>query len=143
VSNARYTEFKNIVEEALRLKQPLPNVKEVTDPQTALDLIRGTLYDKPVYEMTVQNFDPPRNGTQTTERCYYPKIFLNSQGMGSSFDGSGVFICRPSGRDHHARVFSFYICDHDWDESGANHSRGWHPKRCKKCGFDASIDSGD
>jgi hypothetical protein len=25
----------------------------------------------------------------------------------------------------------------------ANHSRGWHPGWCGKCGVDMSIDSGD
>lgn len=71
--------------------------------------------------------------------AYYPKVLINTKGMGSSFDGSGLVICRfPN-----AAIFTFEMCEHEWDESGANHSRGWHPARCKKCGFDASIDSGD
>ncbi len=148
MSNVRYTEFENILTEALRLKQALPNVKEVTDFQEALNIInRGSkLYrpeEKPIYEMTVETFDPPKNGTQTHSRAWYPKIFLNGAGMSGNFDGSGAILCTPSGGGHNARVFTFAICEHSWDESGANHSRGWHPKRCKKCGFDASIDSGD
>jgi hypothetical protein len=144
MSSVRSTDFQNILDEAIRLKQPLPNIKEIADPQEALNVInRGRPIDKSVYEMTIQNFDPPKNGIQTTERAWYPKIFLNSGGMGGQFDGSGSILCIPSGRAHNARVFTFTMCEHEWDESGANHSRGWHPKRCKKCGFDASIDSGD
>lgn len=134
-------------------KLALPNVKEITDPQKALNLINSASQslksDVKVYNFRVQNFDPPikfeppRMGHQTNEITYYPKFFLNSLGMGDSFDGSGVFVCIPSGRGQQARAFTFYMCEHEWDESGANHSRGWHPAVCKKCGFDASIDSGD
>jgi hypothetical protein len=34
-------------------------------------------------------------------------------------------------------------CLHDFDTSGSNPSRGWHRAVCRKCGFDASVDSGD
>lgn len=143
MSNIRHLEFTSILEEAIRLKKPLPNIKEIVDPQEALNILRfGKLYDKEVYEFTIQEFDPPK-GTQKFERTWYPKIFLHSDGMTSQFDGSGSILCTPSGRDNNARVFTFFICDHDWDTSGANHSRGWHPKRCLKCGYDASVDSGD
>lgn len=125
-------------------KLALPNVEEVTDPVEGLNHIArasNTLKSEvKVYQMRVQNFDPPRGGVQTNEVTYYPKIFLNGKGMGGSFDGSGAMLV---GGYPKSRVFTFFMCDHDWDESGANHNRGWHPKRCKKCGFDASIDSGD
>lgn len=146
MSNVRSGDFMEIFETAVGSKGniALPNIEEVVDPQEALDLInRASLRaGDNVYQFKIQDFDPPR-GHQKMETCWYPKFFLNGAGMGGQFDGSGVFICSPSGRDYHARVFKFHMCDHEWDESGANHSRGWHPKRCRKCGFDASIDSGD
>lgn len=38
----------------------------------------------------------------------------------------------------------FAICKHKMVEGpGANHSRGWHPGWCEKCGLDMSVDSGD
>lgn len=142
----RSTEFQDKLNELLNTGKILPNVKEITDTQEALNLINRAYCTKvefkTPYQMKVQEFDPPR-GHQTHEVCYYPRIWFNGVGMGGVWDGSGVFMCTPSGRDHNARVFTFHFCDHEWDESGANHSRGWHPKRCKKCGVDASIDSGD
>lgn len=120
-----------------------PNVKEVTDPQEGLNLInRSNMSSWKPYELRIQNFDPPKNGTQTHEVAWYPKIFLNTKGMAGKFDGSGVILASPR-HDGVARVFTFAICEHEWDQSGANHQRGWHPAYCTKCGFDASIDSGD
>ena len=41
-------------------------------------------------------------------------------------------------------VRKFQICKHEVVEGpGANHSRGWHPGKCKHCGMDMSYDSGD
>ena len=129
-------------------QEVLPNVVEVEDPQEALNLINRASYNlaemkeiKPPYRLRLFNFDPPKNGRQTCEITYHPRIFLNSAGMGGRFEGSGVILF--SGSMGKARVLTFKFCEHDWDESGANHSRGWHPAVCKKCGFDASIDSGD
>ena len=138
MSNVRSTEFKNILDEAIRLEIALPNIVEIEDPVKALLAISSAyaVPEKQPYRFRIRDFDPPRGGTQTHEVCYYPKIFLNTKGMGGIFDGSGVILTN-------GKVFSFFMCEHTWDESGANHSRGWHPKRCKKCGFDASIDSGD
>lgn len=141
-----YLKFNNLFDEVLQSNAELclPNVKEVTDPQEALNLINRTSgkfgFRQPYY-FRVQNFDPPRNGVQTHEACWYPKIFRNSAGMDEKFDGSGVIL--TSTHAGGAKVYTFQMCEHVWDESGANHSRGWHPKVCTKCGFDASIDSGD
>lgn len=119
-----------------------PNVRELEDPAEALREISSCIKQvQPApYELRVQNFDPPRNGVQTHEVAYFPKIFLKTGGMGGQFNGTGIILI---GGWPKARAFSFQMCEHEWDESGANHSRGWHPKVCTKCGFDASIDSGD
>lgn len=148
-----YLKFDEQLKAILDSKEELclPNVKEVTDPQEALNLINRAYIKFPhesPYYFLVQTFDPPKEfypgNFQTREVAYRPRIWLNGGGMGNRFDGSGVFMCTPSGRnDGKARVFTFAFCEHEWDESGANHSRGWHPKVCTKCGFDASIDSGD
>ena len=138
-----YMTFETELESILKSdgKIALPNVKEITDPAEGLRAIAGSrkLQDSP-YHFLIRTFDPPLNGVQTREVTYYPKIFTNSAGMGSRFDGSGVILV---GSHPKAKVFTFAFCEHEWDESGANHNRGWHPKRCTKCGFDASIDSGD
>lgn len=125
----------------------LPNVKEITDPQEGLNLINRTTIQSRAnvqtpYRFKLRDFDPPKANGQTMEMCWYPKIFINTKGMGGHFDGTGV-ILSDSRHDGIARVFTFAMCEHDWDQSGANHSRGWHPAICTKCGFDASIDSGD
>lgn len=143
-----YLKFQERLQEVLNSRGELafPNVKEITDPQEGLNLVNRTSVrlsnsvTQP-YELRIQNFDPPK-GVQTHERTWYPHIFLNSGGMGGQFNGSGVIVASPR-HDGVARVFTFAMCEHEWDESGANHSRGWHPKVCTKCGFDASIDSGD
>lgn len=135
-------QFKDILDQAIESKGEvaLPNCVKIEDPTEALKAISyGRYYENGAYQFRTREFDPPLNGRQTHEIVYYPKIFTNHVGMGSGFsgfDGSGTIL---SG----GNAYKFHMCDHDWDESGANHSRGWHPKRCKKCGVDASIDSGD
>ena len=134
-----YLNFEGRLDQALLSdgKICLPNVKEIEDPIKALSMISSAriLRDIP-YRFRVREFDPPLNGKQTHMIAYYAKIFTSAGGMGGRFDGQGVII---SG----TKAFHFQMCEHDWDTSGANHTRGWHPKVCRKCGFDASIDSGD
>lgn len=136
----RYTEFETTLKTALDSdgKVALPNMKEVTDPADALKRLslmwpyRDTL----PYRLLVGQVLAKSGTHMITEMLYWPKVFLHTDGMASRFDGSGMVL--SSGR-----AFSFNTCEHSWDCSGANHSRGWHPKHCTKCGFDASIDSGD
>lgn len=131
MSNVRSTEFQAILDAAMvdkRDQVPLPNVVEIEDPKKALEVLGrslGKMYMPYAFMINERN------------RAYYPRIFTDTAGMGSGFPGSGAILTTQG------KVYSFFMCEHDWDESGANHSRGWHPKRCKKCGFDASIDSGD
>ena len=41
-------------------------------------------------------------------------------------------------------VYTWALCDHEFEAGpGGNPSRGWSPGRCKKCGEDMSVDSGD
>ena len=142
----RHTEFQSHLTAVLASKGALclPNVVEATSPQEALNWIAGAsgpaskAVDAP-YMLRVRNFDPPK-GHVTHQIAYHPKIFLNTRGMASQFEGSGVILIQTDGK---ATAFKFTMCEHDWNTSGGNPSRGWHPCRCRKCGFDASIDSGD
>lgn len=135
--------FREIVGSEGKLK--LPNCVLVEDAQEGLNFIsrsHAKVEFKPPFQLLLREFDLPINHHQTKEVCLYPKFFFNSRGMSGRFDGSGYVLASPGHVDK-AQVYSFFFCDHDWDETGANHSRGWHPARCKKCGFNASIDSGD
>jgi len=138
MSNIKYTQFKDILEEAINSggKIALPNSVLIEDSAEALRLIStGRYYESKAYRMRLQEFDPPI-GRQTHEIGYYPKIFTLHVGMGSVFSGDGIVLAS-------GKAYRFRMCEHNWNESGANHMRGWHPKRCTKCGVDASIDSGD
>lgn len=139
MSNVKCGQFKDILEAAINSKGEiaLPNSVLVEDPNEGLRLISmGRYYENSAYQMRLREFDPPLNGRQTHEMGWYPKIFTHHVGMSGAFSGDGVVLCN-------GKVYKFGMCQHEWDESGANHSRGWHPKRCRKCGVDASIDSGD
>lgn len=68
---------------------------------------------------------------------WHAKVFTHRAGMAGRFDGMGVILASDG------KAYRFHMCEHTWDTSGANHQRGWHPQWCTKCGFDASIDSGD
>jgi hypothetical protein len=76
-------------------------------------------------------------------------FFLTTH-MGRALDGGGYAVVYNSGRyidgKHYETpiVRRFALCKHEVeDHPGANHSRGWHPGHCKKCGFDMTYDSGD
>lgn len=145
MSQLRFTEFQSELDRILASdgKEVLPNIIQAVDERQGLNLIaKASNSVSSPYKLRIQNFDPPRRGNQTHSIAYFPKIFLNTAGMANQFDGSGCVLAMPSG-EMLSQVFAFSFCEHDWDERGANHSRGWHPARCTKCGFDASIDSGD
>jgi hypothetical protein len=56
-------------------------------------------------------------------------------------DGSGYALIYGG---QGGRIVRFAICRHQKKTgAGANHSRGWHPGHCIKCGLDMSVDSGD
>ena len=131
--------FPTMLAELLRpsATESFPNLKLVFDPKEALKLIsqaHGGLHEPSSLDLLIDG---------ATKRVYYPKVFCNTKGMGSQFDGTGVILTDYDWRIKQNAVYTFAFCEHDWDESGANHSRGWHPMVCRKCGYDASIDSGD
>jgi hypothetical protein len=67
--------------------------------------------------------------------------FFLDYGQGGGLHGSGIVLYWQNSKGVAA---SFAICDHKPVEGGgANHSRGWHPASCSKCGLDMSVDSGD
>jgi hypothetical protein len=71
--------------------------------------------------------------------------FFLDYGQGGQLYGSGI-VAWTDWKDgaYRAVGMKFAICDHKAVEGvGANHSRGWHPARCSKCGLDLSVDSGD
>lgn len=65
--------------------------------------------------------------------------------QGGSLTGTGI-VAWTEWKDGIERGvgMKFAICEHKHVEgAGANHSRGWHPAHCEKCGLDLSVDSGD
>lgn len=136
----RYTEFKTTLETALNSDGAviLPSTEELTDHADTVKQLSFMWPYKGVlpYRLLVKEITDEATGRVSKSIIYWPKVFLHTAGMGGQFDGSGIIL-------GDGRAFKFNMCDHEWDCSGANHSRGWHPKRCTKCGFDASIDSGD
>jgi len=73
--------------------------------------------------------------------------FFLDHGQGGQLEGSGIVawtIWDNEKRRSGATGLRFAICKHTKvDSAGANHSRGWHPGKCSKCGLDMTVDSGD
>lgn len=71
---------------------------------------------------------------------HWARYFLSST-QGGALDGVGYVMFYDHGK---GRVGRFAICKHEKIEGpGANHSLGWHPGHCGKCGLNMSVDSGD
>jgi hypothetical protein len=116
------------------------------------------------YGKTVERFrDPSKHFDESTKAkveidvgADKPRIYggnaiyhLNC-GQGGGFTGEGVVVIDATGHFQYRAVQEsiitgrFAICKHESvEDPGANHSRGWHPAHCKKCGLDMSVDSGD
>jgi len=81
-----------------------------------------------------------------TSKKWNVSFFLD-HGQGGQLYGSGIVAWTMW--DHEKRAsgatgLKFAICKHEKkDGPGAEHSRGWHPGSCVKCGLDMTIDSGD
>jgi hypothetical protein len=78
------------------------------------------------------------------KKQWHARIFLD-YGQGGQLCGSGL-VAWTEWRDGAYRAVGaeFAICEHTKvDGAGANHSRGWHPSKCSKCGLDMTVDSGD
>src|SRR5262245_6215430 len=69
--------------------------------------------------------------------------FLGYEGMGS-LGGNGIVVWSATEHEPYrtyGKIGTFAICVHKKVEGpGANHSRGWHPGWCEKCGLDMSVD---
>lgn len=78
-------------------------------------------------------------------RKEWAQFFLTPTAMGSAprnLDGAGYVIAY--GPRDTPTTGTFAICRHEKVAApGANHSRGWHPGHCKKCGLDMTVDSSD
>ena len=120
--------------------QPLPNAEEV-DPLTFLNnLASGGHMMQPVWGYAL---------LPDSDRQQWTQFFLTSFMM-SGCDGGGYAVTYGAGgmiKGKYERapiVRRFALCKHEVvDHPGANHSRGWHPGHCKKCGFNMTYDSGD
>lgn len=73
--------------------------------------------------------------------------FFLDHGQGGQLYGSGIVAWAKWDNEKRAYVATglrFAICQHTKvDAPGANHSRGWHPGSCSKCGLNMTVDSGD
>jgi hypothetical protein len=77
-------------------------------------------------------------------------IYHLNCGQGGGLTGEGVVVVDVAGLVKYRAIPEsiiagrFTFCKHEKVEgAGANHSRGWHPGYCDKCGLDMSVDSGD
>jgi|SRR5215831_2912971 len=106
-----------------------PNREVITDPKEALNLLAGMdgeVMSAYQVKFPLGEFD-----------FWHVRVFTKTGGMYQSFTGDGAILTSAG------RVVKFAMCEHEWDTSGANHQRGWHPCRCRKCNMDISVDSGD
>ena len=60
-------------------------------------------------------------------------------------DGTGLVLARNDRGVNPIKAYTFAICQHEIvsDSTREEDQRGWHKRRCTKCGFDFSYDSGD
>lgn len=118
----------------------LPNNEEVTDVGNWLNNLASVGHGW----QSIWGYSKIGNVSQWT------MFFLQGAGMGSPpscYDGGGYAV-RYNGYPKLGKIggqiYRFAICKHESiDDPGANHSRGWHPGHCAKCGMDMTIDSGD
>ncbi len=142
----RYT-YEDDLQPIVEGKVPLPNTEEA-DPLLFLNnLASGGHSMTPKWGWSLRHEGRDAGRKQWTQFFFSP-VAMGGQG---SFDGSGYAVIYGGSRwDQEAKksiqapvVLRFAICKHEKIEgSGANHSRGWHPGHCGKCGLDMSVDSG-
>jgi hypothetical protein len=108
-------------------------------------LPNATVIDKDV-GATILHYREMLHGTPLLHsgKKWNARFFLD-YGQSGGLQGSGI-VAWTEWKDgaYRATAMRFAICDHKQVEgAGANHSRGWHPSSCSKCGLDMSVDSGD
>lgn len=114
-------------------RERLPNFEPIGDLAYVINaLAAGGHSLKPVWGYALLE-EPHKRWTQ---------YFLTPPpGTTAGFDGGGYALVYGSNKP---TVGRFAICKHEKVEGpGANHSRGWHPGWCGKCGMDMTVDSGD
>lgn len=90
-------------------------------------------------------------GVEGTQRSTWARAFVGFT-QGGKHDGTGVVVVYRTTRYQDGQpvppelpqIYSFALCAHAKKESaGADHSRGWHPGHCTRCGLNMTVDSGD
>lgn len=117
-------------------KVALPNTKPIDR-----DVGASILHYREMHCGTALVVDARYSGNQ---KQWNARFFLD-YGQAGQLYGSGI-VAWTEWKDgaYRAVGMKFAICDHKQAEGGgANHSRGWHPASCSKCGLDMSVDSGD
>ena len=117
--------------EFIRKALPLPNPEPVP--------VEGALHfiGYGVGDLVVRGYCSV-DGTRRLARYFLRKT------QAGRLDGSGLVVLAQWGVKFPPLAFEFTICDHDAVEGdGANPLRGWRPARCRKCGLDMTVDSGD
>lgn len=73
----------------------------------------------------------------------WARLFTSTTQAGVA-DGRGIALVYQAGKSD-PQTYRFAICEHEPVGSGTPEQtrRGWHPARCRKCGLDLSVDSGD
>lgn len=116
----------------------LPNAVEV-DPGTMLNAIAA-------HRFVERHGNGLHPGTSYKSWAHFFLI----DGQGGQLTGEGYAVIYSGQWDAEAKryvggkAYRFAICVHEKVAgAGANHSRGWHPGHCAKCGLDMTVDSGD
>jgi len=118
--------------EIINGKTPLPNF-EPMEHAKFLNAIAA-------HSMRVVRGNALKPDEHAGQYASWATFFLTSNSMGPLGGGGMVVIYGSRG----PVCGEFAICKHEKVEgAGANHSRGWHPGHCGKCGIDMTVDSGD
>lgn len=126
---------------------PPPNFEPVPHWK-ALDLSIG-LYGRTISGVKAKGRTYETRAKATIDGHTGDAIYYLNCGQGGGYTGEGVVVLSYYGHGYTKSADTvitgtFAICKHEAVEGpGANHQRGWHPARCKKCGLDLSVDSGD
>lgn len=121
--------FEKILKHVKAGKSPLPNAEKMELSKACSNATLGW--------SSIENGNVLRPGADHPEWG----LFFLSTTQGGAYSGKGMVLCYNHGQ---GAAYHFSICKHQPEElPGANHIRGWHPARCKLCGLDMSVDSGD
>jgi hypothetical protein len=113
--------------------KPLPNAEDVEPLLFLNDLAARGHMMTPVWGYALLPTESRQQWTQF--------FLLHDANMSSDVGGGGYAVTYGSKAPI---VRRFAICKHEKEDgAGANHMRGWHPGKCRLCGMDMTIDSGD